>query len=84
MVEEGRRTGESVSEVCRRHQIGLTQFYQWEKQARRGALQELGGQKRGPGKDGQVKRLEGEVAQMRQAVAEMALEMLELKRGHWG
>ncbi|MCL0037021.1 helix-turn-helix domain-containing protein [Dehalococcoidia bacterium] len=41
MVEEGRLSGATISEVCRRYQIHHTQFYRWERLARQGALEAL-------------------------------------------
>ena len=38
VIEEGRQSGISVSEVCRRREITAGQFYEWERQAKRGAL----------------------------------------------
>ena len=41
VVEEGRQSGATISEVCRRHQIHHTQFYRWGRLARQGALEAL-------------------------------------------
>ncbi|MCL0056632.1 transposase [Dehalococcoidia bacterium] len=41
VVEEGRLSGATISEVCRRYQIHHTQFYRWERLARQGALEAL-------------------------------------------
>src|SRR6516225_9815264 len=41
ILDEARKAGQPVSDVCRRHQIAPTQFYEWEKQARAGALEAL-------------------------------------------
>jgi transposase-like protein len=46
ILDEARKAGQAVSEVCRRHQIAPGQFYQWEQQARKGALQALRNGKR--------------------------------------
>jgi len=34
ILEEGRQTGASISEVCRRHGASTGQYYQWKKLAR--------------------------------------------------
>ncbi len=47
ILDEARNTGQTVSEVCRRHQVAMGQFYAWEKQARQGALTALHNGKRG-------------------------------------
>ena len=39
ILDEVRKAGQAVSEVCRRHQIAPAQFYQWEQQAREAALE---------------------------------------------
>jgi len=41
IVDEGRQSGATISEVCRRHQIARTQFYRWERIAKHGALEAL-------------------------------------------
>ena len=41
VVEEGRQSGATISEVCRRHQVSHAQFYRWERLARQGALEAL-------------------------------------------
>jgi len=81
IVEEGRQTGQMVSEVCRRYQIAPRLFYLWEKQARQGALEAL--QNRRPGRrasDATI-ALENEIDRLRMVVAELSSENLELKRG---
>jgi len=47
VLDEARKAGQSVSDVCRRHQIAVGQFYQWEHQARKAALEGLRNGKRG-------------------------------------
>jgi transposase len=46
VVEEGRQSGATISEVCRRHQVDHAQFYRWERLARQGAV-DTHGQGRG-------------------------------------
>ncbi|MCL0049333.1 transposase [Dehalococcoidia bacterium] len=41
VVEEGRLSGATISEVCRRYQIHHSQFYRWERLGRQGALEAL-------------------------------------------
>ena len=82
ILEEARQGGLAVSEVCRRHQIAATQFYLWEKQARQGALLALRPHARGRKPVPAEVRLEAEVRRLRVAVAELAMENLEFKRGH--
>ncbi len=47
ILDQARQAGACVSEVCRRHQIGVGQFYTWEKQARQAALTALQNSPRG-------------------------------------
>lgn len=41
LVEEGRQSEATISEVCRRYQIAHIQFFRWERLARQGALEAL-------------------------------------------
>ncbi|MCL0048120.1 transposase, partial [Dehalococcoidia bacterium] len=81
VVEEGRQSGASISEVCRRHQIAHTQFYRWERLARQGALEALrnGARKARNGK--REEQLLAEITRLRAVVAELTAENLTLKRG---
>jgi len=81
VVEEGRQSGATISEVCRRHQVDHAQFYRWERIARQGALEALrnGARKSKNGKHEEW--LMGEVNRLRVVVAELIAENLTLKRG---
>lgn len=81
MVEEGRQSGATISEVCRRHQVDHAQFYRWERLARQGALEMLrnGARKSKNGKHEEW--LTSEVNSLRAVVAELITENLTLKRG---
>jgi transposase len=83
IIEEARQTGHTVSEVCQQYQINLKQFYDWERQAKRGALEGLrqGNRKIKPD-DGQ-QRLEQEVLRLREVIVELSTENLGLKKGGW-
>jgi transposase len=70
IVEEGRQSGATVSEVCRRNQIASSQFYKWEKQVREGAL-------------ARQETLKAELQRLQAVVAEVVAENLELKEGRW-
>ena len=81
IVEEGRQSGATISEVCRRHQIAHTQFYRWERLARQGSLEAL---RNGARKSKNGKREEwlmSEINRLRAVVAEVIAENLTLKRG---
>lgn len=84
ILKEARTTNLSVSQVCAQHQISPTLFYQWERAAERGALAALQGQPRGrrqlrPSEE----HLLAEVQRLREVVAELSAENLQLKKGRW-
>jgi len=81
IVEEGRQTGQMVSEVCRRYQVDPRLFYLWEKQAQAGALEALQNRKAGRKPNDTSAFLEKEIDRLRMVVAELSSENLELKRG---
>jgi transposase-like protein len=83
IIDEARKAGQAVSDVCRRHQIGPEQFYEWERQAYAGALEALRAKKRGRTPSNTEAHLKDEVARLRAAVAELSVETLQLKRGLW-
>ena len=81
ILEEGRQSGATVSEVCRRHQVSHAQFYRWERIARQGSLKALrdGARKVRNGK--REEWLVSEINRLRIVVAEVTAENLTLKRG---
>ena len=81
IVEEGRQTGQMVSEVCRRHQVAPRLFYLWEKQARQGALEALQNRRPGRRPSDATAALQSEIDQLRMVVVELSSENLALKRG---
>src|SRR5690606_32979592 len=81
ILEEGRRPGTLVSEVCRRHHLAPAQYYLWERQAKAAALQALRPAPRGRKPRSQEDQLREELVQVRVALGELALENLRLKKG---
>jgi transposase-like protein len=81
LVEEGRRAGVTISEVCRRHQVSHAQFYRWERLARQGSLEALrfGARRASNGKHELV--LMNEINCLRAVVTELTVENLTLKKG---
>tara|TARA_B100000315_G_scaffold224468_1_gene230032 strand:- start:59 stop:358 length:300 start_codon:yes stop_codon:yes gene_type:complete len=82
ILEEARQADVTISEVCRRYQIAPGQFYAWEKQAKKGALEALKPKPRKPKSDPSAP-LQAELEQMRRALAELTIENLQLKKGLW-
>jgi transposase len=83
ILTEGRQAGHTVSEVCRRHQLALGQFYDWERRARDGALEALRNSRAGRRKSDRTSQLEAELQRYQAVVAELSAENLQLKRGLW-
>ena len=84
ILKEGRSTNLSVSEVCDQHQISPTQFYQWERTAEQAAKHALQGQPRGRKKlRASEEALLAEIERLREVIAELSSENLQLKKGHW-
>ncbi len=83
IIEEARQGGQSVSEVCRRHGISAGQFYDWEAQAKRGALDGLRQGNRKPKGDDQSTQQRQEIERLREVIAEISAENVGLKKGRW-
>lgn len=84
IVKEGRSTNLTLSQVCDQYQISPTQFYQWEQIADRAALAALEGQPRGRKKlRPSEEQLLAEVQRLREVIAELSAENLQLKKGRW-
>jgi transposase-like protein len=81
ILEEGRQSGTTISEVCRRHQISHAQFYRWERLARQGALEALRSGSRKARNGNHEGCLMAEVNRMHTVVAELSAENLSLKKG---
>ena len=83
ILEEARQSGQSVSEVCRRHQVAPGQFYLWERQARQGALSALSISKPGRKMPDPTEPLTAQILRLQAVVAELSAENLDLKKGFW-
>ena len=84
ILKEGRSTNLTLSQVCEQYQISPTQFYQWEQVADRAALTALQGQVRGRKKlRPSEEQLLAEVQRLREVIAELSAENLQLKKGRW-
>lgn len=83
ILAEARQTGQSISEVCRRHQLARGQFYQWERQARQGALCALKNNKPGRKAPDATEPLQMQIRRLQAVVAEISAENLDIKKGLW-
>lgn len=82
IVEEARKDGAPVSQVCRRHGIAPTLFYEWERKIKDGALTGLKAQR--PQKPGpKPEELQAEIVRLKGIIAEIAEENLRIKKGLW-
>jgi len=81
ILEEGRQSGSTVSEACRRHQVSHAQFYRWERLARQGSLEALYNGARKARKGKREDWLMTEVNRMRIIITELTAENLTLKKG---
>ena len=84
ILKEARSTNLSISQVCEQYAISPTLFYQWEQIANRAALTALQGQPRGRKKiRPSEEALLAEVQRLREVIAEITSENLQLKKGRW-
>ena len=84
IVREVRLANIPVSQVCAKHDISPTLFYQWERRADAGARTALQAQPRGRKKLRPAEEeLLVEIARLREIIAELSSENLQLKKGRW-
>ena len=84
ILKEGRTTHLTISQVCDQYQISPTLFYQWERIADRATLTALQGQPRGRKKlRPSEEALLTEVQRLREVIADLSSENLQLKKGRW-
>lgn len=84
IVREARLANIPVSQVCAKHDISPTLFYQWERIADAGARTALQAQPRGRKKLRPAEEeLLVELTRLREIIAELSSENLRLKKGRW-
>jgi len=83
ILEEARQADQSISEVCRRHQLAPGQFYAWERQARQAAISALRNSKPGRKAPDPTEPLQAQIQRLQAVVAELSAENLDLKKGCW-
>jgi transposase len=82
IVLEGLRGDTEVSAVCRRHGVSTNQFYQWRDRMVKAAKEAFSRRGRPQG-NGQVTKLEEELARKDAVIAEITEEILKVKKGLW-
>jgi transposase len=84
IVAEARKEGSSVSEVCRRHAIAPTMFYDWERKINEGATARLSPASRAKRKpEPTIQELEAEILRLKGVIIEIAAENVEMKKKGW-
>jgi transposase len=84
ILKEGRTSNTPISQVCDQYAISPTLFYQWERLAEQAVLSAFAGQKRGRKKlRPSEEQLLAEVQRLREVIAELSAENLQLKKGRW-
>ena len=84
ILREARLGNVPVSQVCAKYHLSPTLFYQWERTADAGARTALQAQPRGRKKLRPAEaELLTEIARLREIIAEVSSENLQLKRGRW-
>lgn len=78
IVLEGLQSDTSVAELCRRHEISATLYYQWRDKLFENADRVFEKKRRGEAEP--VAALQTELDRMRAVVAEITAENLELKK----
>lgn len=78
IVMAGLDRGTNLSELCRQEGINVGQYYQWKKQLQSSAKDIF--EKQTTSKEEQ---LAAEVQRLRNVIAEITTENLEIKKGRW-
>jgi len=78
IVMAGLDRGTNLSELCRQEGINVNQYYQWKKQLQSSAKEIF--EKQTSSKEEQ---LAAEVQRLRNVIAEITTENLEIKKGRW-
>lgn len=78
IVLEGLQSDVSVAELCRKHEISTTLYYRWRDRLFERA-DRLFGRERGK-HDRELAQLRAEAAHLKEVVAELTAENLELKK----
>ena len=83
IVLEGLRGDTEIAAVCRRHGISTSQFFDWRKRLLAGGKEALARPQGSRKSVGEVARLQDDVARKYAVIAEMAEEIVKVKKGLW-
>ena len=78
IVMAGLDRGTNLSELCRQEGINIGQYYQWKKQLLSSAKDIFENQT-----TSKEEQLAAEVQRLRNVIAEITTENLEIKKGRW-
>jgi transposase len=84
IVLAGLRGEESIAALCRREGIAESQYYSWSKEFLEGGKKRLAGDTERQATSGEIKDLRGELAALKEAVADLTLENRLLKKSMIG
>jgi transposase len=84
IVLEGLRGEHSIAELCRREGIAESLYYSWSKEFLEAGKRRLAGDTARAATNGEVKSLKREAQDLKEVVAEQALELRLLKKSMIG
>ena len=84
IVLEGLRGEHSIAELCRREGIAESLYYSWSKEFLEAGKRRLAGDTARAATNGEVKNLKREAQDLKEVVAEQALELRLLKKSMIG
>ncbi len=84
IVLDGLRGEDSVAELCRREGINQNLYYRWSKEFLEAGKKRLAGDTAREASTGEVKELRREARDLKEVVAEQALEIRSLKKSMTG
>ncbi len=84
IVLDGLRGEETIAELCRREGIAQSIYYKWSKEFLEAGKRRLAGDTARAASTGEVKHLRREAHELKEVVAEQALELRLLKKSMIG
>jgi transposase len=84
IVLEGLRGEHSIAEICRREGLAESLYYSWSKEFLEAGKRRLAGDTARSATSGEVKNLKREAQDLKEVVAEQALELRLLKKSMIG